>query len=87
MACNCATSEQIKELYARYGDKKNVKNLSFSQKLKYYAQYALVYIIMIPIVPLLALYVIYKGLFDDDHKISVRKFFNIKQNVVFNAEQ
>lgn len=87
MACNCASSEQIKELYARYGDKRNVKNLSLSGKLKYYTQYAGVAIVMVILFPVLFLYVLYKGAFDDDHKISFRKFFNIKNNVIINAEQ
>ena len=87
MACNCASSEQIKELYARYGDKREVKKLPFSGKVKYYAQYTGVAIAMVVLFPLIVLYVVYKGAFDDDRKISFRKFFNIKDSVVVNAEQ
>lgn len=87
MACNCASSEQIKELYARYGDKRDIKKLSFAGKVKYYAQYTGVAIVMVMLFPVLFLYVLYKGAFDDDHKISFRKFFNIKNSVVIDAEQ
>ena len=81
MACNCASNEQIKELYARYGDKREVKNLSFWNKVKYNVQYAGVGVVMTILFPFLLLYVLYKGAFDDDNKISFRKFFNIKDSV------
>lgn len=78
MACNCATSEQINELYRRYGskrDKKEKKN--FKQRLKDIAMYTGVVIVLIPIVPCLFLYVLYKALCDDDHRISLTKFFRL----------
>ena len=88
MACNCASSEQIKALYARYGDKRQVKKLPFMGKVKYYIQYFFLCLSMIIITPFLFIYVFYKGFFDlEDHKISLKKFFNIKNNLEIDAEQ
>ena len=84
MACNCASSEQIKELYKKYGDNRDVKKMTVSERIKYYAQYAGVYAVMILLIPFIFLYVLYKGAFDDDHKISFKKFFNLK---TVNVEQ
>lgn len=88
MACNCASKEQLDKLYATYGDKRKVKELSVKSKIKYYLQYTGVAIAMIFIWPILLLYVIYKSWFDlEDKKISLRKFFNIKTTVDLNVEQ
>lgn len=88
MACNCASSEQIKLLYKKYGNKKDeIKKLPTKEKIKHYTQYASVAVAMIVISPFLILYVLYKGLFDDNKKISMRKFFNLKANSVFNVKQ
>jgi len=76
MACNCATSKQIDELYKKYGEKRK-KQLTFKQKAKNVAMYTGVVIAMIPIVPCLFLYVIYKRFCDDDHNISLTKFFRL----------
>ena len=78
MACNCATSEQINELYRRYGSKRDRKaKKNFKQRLKDIAMYTGVVIALIPIVPCLFLYVLYKGFFDDDHSINLMKFFRL----------
>lgn len=77
MACNCATSEQIKELYRRYGDKKDKSKVSFAQKVKNAVMYTGVAIAMIFITPFLFLYVLYKAICDDDHRISLTKFFRL----------
>ena len=77
MACNCATNEQIKELYRRYGDKKNANNVPTGQKIKNAVAYTGVVLAMIPIVPILFLYVLYKALCDDDHRISLTRFFRL----------
>ena len=87
MACNCASSEQIKSLYTKYGDKRDKKKLTTEEKVKYYIQYACVSVTMLIILPFLLLYVFYKGLFDDNKKISIKKLFNLKTNLVINAEQ
>lgn len=78
MACNCATSEQINELYRKYGSKRdrNTK-VGFKQRVKDAVIYTGVAIVLIPIAPCLFLYVLYKALFDDDHKISLTKFFRL----------
>ncbi len=78
MACNCATSEQINELYRKYGDRKaKLRKGSLWDRAKNIAMYAGVVLVLIPIVPILFLYVLYKGLFDDDHRISLTKFFRL----------
>ena len=87
MACNCATNEQIKELYRRYGNKEERRKLSTSQKIKYYAQYTGIVLVMIPIVPVLFLYVLYKAICDDNHRISLKNFFGINRTVVLNGQQ
>ena len=87
MACNCATSKQINELYRKYGSKTDKKNLTIKEKIKYYAMRTVVVIMLIPIVPVLILYVLYKGIADDDHKISLRKFFNLNKPVVLNEQK
>lgn len=79
MACNCATKEQIDALYKKYGDRNKIeKNDTFKVKAKKVLLHIGIYLCMIPIVPFLALYVLYKGLFDDNKRISMRKFFRLK---------
>lgn len=86
MACNCATTEQINALYKKYGEKKGEKKkLTFKQKVKNAAMYAGVVLALIPIIPMLFLYVLYKGVFDDDHKISLTKFFRLNKKVQTNV--
>ena len=87
MAWNCATTEQINQLYEKYGDRRKVSKLPFKGKLKYYAQYTAMALVMIVILPFLVLYVFYKGVCDDDKKISIKKLFNLKNNVALNVEQ
>jgi hypothetical protein len=79
MSCNCATNEQINELYRRYGEKqKKKRNFSLTFLLKKIA----LYICLIPIVPALFLFVFYKAFCDDNNIISIRKFFRFKnQNI------
>ena len=86
MACNCATSEQINELYRRYGEKKKEK-APFGQRVKKVVMYVGVVLALIPIVPCLFLYVLYKRLCDDDHSISLTKFFGLKKNQMKYAGQ
>lgn len=86
MACNCATEEQLKELYKTYGEKVDAKLSSNPwQRLKNNVRKFFVYLFVIPIIPLLFLFVIYK-VFSDNNKISIRKFFllrnkNLETNV------
>ena len=78
MACNCATKEQIDALYKKYGEKRRInKSDTFKAKAKKIATTVGVGICMIPILPALVLFVIYKGFFDDDKRISVTKFFRL----------
>lgn len=81
MACNCATKEQIDALYRKYGEKKaTTKNATLKAKLKDAAVKTGVALCLIPILPALFLYVIYKGFFDDDKRISMTKFFRLDKN-------
>lgn len=82
MACNCATDEQIKELYRRYGER---SKLSPDAKFKDKAKKALVatgvFICMVPITLLFLFpYVLYKALYSEDRKIDVVKFFRLNKN-------
>ena len=82
MACNCATQEQINELYKRYGRGRKKSNLTFKEKAKNVVVYAGVVIAMIPVVPCLFLYVLYKAVCDDDKRISLTKFFRLDRKKV-----
>lgn len=75
MACNCATSEQIKALYEKYGKKSEDKNNSPKGRLRHYAVVLCGTIIMIP----LSLFFVFKGLFLKNKKINISKFFGLKQ--------
>ncbi len=80
MACNCATDEQIKELYRRYGERSKLSpDAKFKDKLKKALVSVCVFICMVPIVPFLFLYVVYKALYSDDRKIDVVKFFRLNK--------
>lgn len=81
MACNCATTEQINKIYKKYGEKRD-KGLTFKEKVKNALMYSGVAIAMVFIFPFLFLYVVYKGVFDDDHKISLTKFFRLNSKKV-----
>lgn len=86
MACNCASTEQINKLYEKYGSKQDTKKLSFGKKVKYYAQRAAMIFVMLFITPFLLLYVLYKGLFDDNKKISIKKMFKLKNPELQNVQ-
>ena len=75
MGCNCTTTEQINELYRRYGEKRAARK---PKKIKAFLRKAALVICLIPVVPILVLYVFYKAFCDDDNKISVRNFFKLK---------
>ena len=80
MACNCATSEQINELYRTYGEKVDEKLAgSFWQRVKNAVRKFFVYLCLIPITPVIVVYVLYKAFGDDDKKISIRKLFKFEQ--------
>lgn len=81
MACNCATSEQIDELYKKYGERRKSTNKNTKQKIKDAVMYAGVAVAMVPIIPVLVLYVFYKAFCDDDHRISLTKFFRLDKKV------
>lgn len=77
MACNCATKEQIDELYRQFGEKKiKTKKVSFKAVLRY----AAVVLCLIPIIPVLFIYVYYKAFCSDDGRISMVKFFHLKED-------
>lgn len=83
MGCNCATTEQINELYRKFGEKqKNRKDFS----LKLFLKKSLTYLCAALATPFIVLFVIGKAMFSTDRKISVRKFFNLKpHNVITNV--
>lgn len=81
MACNCATQEQIDQLYKKYGEKKSENSGSFKIKFKTLIQKVGVAICLVLITPFLVVYVFYKA-FDDDNRISVKKFFKLKETKI-----
>ena len=89
MSCNCASSEQIKELYRRYGERAKLrKEDGFKPNFKKVAYHVGAYAVLIVLFPFLLLYVLYKGLFSPDKKISLRKFFRLdKKKEVENVGQ
>ncbi len=82
MACNCATKEQINELYRRYGRRKDGdRKLTPKEKVKNAVVYAGIVLALIPILPVLFLFVLYKALISKDHRISMTKFFRLDKKV------
>lgn len=80
MGCNCATQEQLKELYDKYGAEKNKKvggKIGFRRKVQKVA----VFLTMIVVTPFLLIYVFTRA-FDDDKRIDIQKFFRLKNNVI-----
>jgi len=78
MACNCASKEQIDELYRKFGEKKEVtRNETLKFKIKKILTSVGVIVCCAVLTPLIFLYVFYKAFGDDDHRISVTKFFNM----------
>ena len=83
MSCNCATTEQINELYRQFGEKRK-KAKKFS--LKTVTKRVLIAVCTILLVPVIFIYAYYKAFCSDDNKISVNKFFNLKpQNQLTNV--
>lgn len=78
MGCNCASQEQITKLYKLYGDKSNNNNIRLSQRLTTLFRDICVYLVIFLILPFLILFVLYKGIFTKDKKISVRKLLKFK---------
>ena len=75
MACNCATTEQINELYRQFGEKQEkLKKFSLKSLFKKIA----VVLCVMPLLPFILLYVYYKAFCSDDNRISIVKFFNLK---------
>ena len=81
MACNCATTEQLNELYRKYGEKKAEKK-SFGIRVRNAVYKVGVAICLIPIVPMIILYAFYKAWGTDDHYISVAKIFKFKRKEI-----
>lgn len=82
MSCNCLTTEQLNELYKRYGYKvKLSKNASIINIIKFYTINTIIAMLMCIITPLLFIYISYVTIFGDG-KISLKKFFNLKENSI-----
>ena len=78
MSCNCASSKQIQEIYRRYGEKTKLKKSDgFKLNFKKVVYNVFTVLILIVLFPFLLLYVLYKGLFSPDKKISLRRFFRL----------
>jgi len=81
MACNCATTEQLNELYRKYGEKRAEKK-SFSDSAKNILYKIGIVLCLIPATPLLFIYVFYKAWGTDNHRINVMKFLRIKRKEI-----
>lgn len=79
MACNCATKEQLDELYRKYGEKKAENESKSRLKFKTIIKKIGIIACLIVITPFLFAFVIYKAFGNGNHKISVRKFFNLHE--------
>ena len=79
MACNCATNEQLSELYKRFGEKKADADKKTKFKIKNLLIKAGVGLCIMLMFPFLVIYVFYKIYGTDDHKISVKKFFRLEK--------
>lgn len=74
MACNCATTEQLNELYRRYGEKRSKEEKeSKTYWLKRHAAMAA----GILFIPAIIVFVIIKGAFTKNNKINVPKLFRL----------
>ena len=81
MACNCAATEQIEELYRKYGGKRDAgRKQTISFKIKRLLTSVGVSLLMIPISIYLVFYVTKKGIKGED--ISISEFFNLKKKNV-----
>lgn len=85
MGCNCATQEQISRLYKIYGDK-SVENISNKQKVGFFFKKIIVFLVVFIFSPFLIGFVLYKGIFTKDKKISVRKFLRFKSDDIDNNQ-
>lgn len=84
MACNCATQEQLNELYRKYGRKVEPEGKTLlSFRLKNAVNYSFIGVALIFVIPFLFIFVLWKGLFAKEKKISLRKFFRLKANSKF----
>lgn len=78
MACNCASKEQIEELYRKYGEKKETtKSQTLKFKIKKILRAIGIHFCCIILTPIIFLYVIYVAVATKERKISVMKFFRI----------
>lgn len=78
MACNCVTNQQLEELYKRFGHKIQPSGQeTWSFRIRNFFVTLGVYASMLFIAPLLFIYAAYVNLFGD-RKISLRKFFHLK---------
>lgn len=91
MACNCATQEQLNELYRKYGRKVEPgAKATWDFRIKKFINNIFLVAVLIFIVPFLFCFVLGKGFFSKEKKISLKKFFrlgkNDKLNEALNAE-
>lgn len=79
MGCNCATTEQINELYRKFGEKQSKKK---GFDIVFFTRKTLTYICAALVTPFIVLFVIGKGMFSKDKRISVKKFFKLKPHSI-----
>ena len=81
MACNCATQEQLNELYKKYGRKVEPDaRTTWGFRIKKFVNDFFLNITMVIIVTYIFCYVMGKGLFTKEKKISLKKFFRLDNN-------
>ena len=82
MACTCATTDQLNNLYEQFGETRELKgNESLWFKIKtFFTKFAVGFCIIL-LIPYMLYYVIRHGIFGDG-RISVAHFFGFREKIV-----
>lgn len=78
MACNCASKEQIEELFKIYGQKKDTPkgDITWFRIKKTLMEFG-VKVCLVLLAPIVFMYIVYK-FFSKNNKISIATLFNLK---------
>lgn len=78
MACNCASKEQIEELFKIYGQKKNTPKGDITWfRIKKILMELGVKVCLVLLAPFMFMYIVYK-FFSKNNKISIKSLFRLK---------
>ena len=80
MACNCATSEQLNELYRVYGEKAaNRQTQTIGKEIVYWLKQMALILLAIPSTILMTLYVVWVVFWNKNPHINVQNINILKQ--------